>query len=571
MHKIGSIKMMAALLLATVLAGCGGGGGGETPNQPPVLPPPVVTPPVVTPPVVTPPVVTPPVVTPPVVTPPVVTPPVTPPVVTPPVVTDPLQYPIPAGMWSPPSSATPASGNFIYLESPNGDYVGGGRTYVHTNADTAMTYTTSGLRINVRVQGNQNWDGEFLLPSAALNLQAGYFKDLTRTAFSNPAVGGIDWHGNGRGCNQTKGWLIIDKIVQTNGELQTLDMRFEQSCDGGAPFHGSLHWNKADVTNGVVTGPAPIPSTLWRAPLGAMPASGNFVYLESTSGDFIGRGRTYGYDQTNSILKITSSDNYVGLSVNGDQDWNGDFKGIQGMTRLTVGYYAGLTRYPFNNPVLGGLSWSGDGRGCNTLAGWFTVDKVVYDGAVLKELDMRFEQRCEGGSTALHGQIRWSASDASKPAGPVNPPPAGMWRPAASFVPPQGNYVYLISDAGDYIGGGRTELFTSANANISLVTNLTAALQISVGGWSGNFVAMTGLSQLQPGYYGELQRYPFHNKTKGGMAWSGNGRGCNTLQGWFIVDSATYSLGELTSLHLRFEQHCEGGVPAQRGVIHWSK
>jgi len=41
---------------------------------------------------------------------------------------------------------------------------------------------------------------------------------------------------------------------------------------------------------------------------------------------------------------------------------------------------------------------------------------------------------------------------------------------------------------------------------------------------------MDSLTQLQPGYYGNLSRYPFHNHVRGGLSWSGNGVGCNTLQ-----------------------------------------
>ena len=77
------------------------------------------------------------------------------------------------------------------------------------------------------------------------------------------------------------------------------------------------------------------------------------------------------------------------------------------LTQLQPGYYAGLQRYPFHNPVLGGLDWSGDGRGCNTLKGWFTVDSVTYVGSTLTAIDLRFEQHCEGGTTALHGAIHW--------------------------------------------------------------------------------------------------------------------------------------------------------------------
>jgi len=79
-----------------------------------------------------------------------------------------------------------------------------------------------------------------------------------------------------------------------------------------------------------------------------------------------------------------------------------------------------------------------------------------------------------------------------------------------------------------------------------------------------------GISTLQPGYYGDLSRYPFHNPAKGGLSWSGQGRGCNTLTGWFVVDSATYLNGSLAAIDLRFEQHCEGNSPALHGKIHWA-
>jgi hypothetical protein len=80
---------------------------------------------------------------------------------------------------------------------------------------------------------------------------------------------------------------------------------------------------------------------------------------------------------------------------------------------------------------------------------------------------------------------------------------------------------------------------------------------------------MLGLAQLQPGYYGNLHRFPFHNPVAGGLNWSGQGRGCNTLQGWFVVDSVSYQSDSLKSIDLRFEQHCEGMTPALHGQIHW--
>jgi len=480
--------------------------------------------------------------------------------------------PIPADLWRASTGNVPATGNYVYLESTSGDFIGGGRSYSYNPTNSTIKLNPSGAYLNVSVAGNQNWTGDFQGMSGMTQLSAGYYGGLSRYPFHNPVLGGLSWSGDGRGCNTVSGWFVVDKATYEGSTLTALDLRFEQHCEGGAPaLHGQIHWNKADVGTGQPTGPAPIPANLWRASLANVPATGNYVYLESTPGDYIGGGRNYSYDQTNSTIKFNPSGAYLNVSVAGNQNWTGDFQGMSGMTQLSAGYYGGLSRYPFNNAVLGGLNWSGDGRGCNTLSGWFVVDKVTYSGSTLTALDLRFEQHCEGGTSALRGQLHWVADDASAPSGPVNPPPATLWKPSTSFVPPSGNYVYLVSDPGDYIGGGRTELLTSANSTLNVTTNLTAALRLSVGGWGGDFVGMTGLSQLQPGYYGGLQRYPFHNAAKGGLNWSGNGRGCNTLSGWFVVDSVSYSMGQLTAIDLRFEQHCEGGTPAQRGVIHWAK
>ena len=539
-------RVLVTLLLTSLLAACGGGGGGD--GAAPVPPPAVTVP----------------------VTPPV-TAPVEPPAPTVPVQVPQAQYTIPTGLWSAPSGATPASGNYVYLQSSAGDYIGGGRTYSYTNADTVLSMSSRGLSIEASVRGNQSWTGTFLLPSAALTLQSGYFKELTRTAFSDAAVGGVDWSGEGRGCNKIQGWVVIDRVVMSGGMLDALDLRFQQACDGGAPLYGQIHWNKADVDSGKVTEPAPIPTGLWRAPASAVPPSGNYMHLESTQGDYIGAGRTYSYTQSNAAIKLTPSGNTLTVAIGGDESWSGDFQGLYSMSRLAVGYYGVLGRYPFSNPVLGGLSWSGDGRGCNSLSGWFVVDKISYSGNTLTALDLRFEQHCEGGAGALRGQLHWTADDTSAPMGPQNPPPANLWAPDASFVAPPGNYVYLVSTPGDYIGGGVTELLSAANTSMNVTTNLTAALRVGIGSWSGDFVGMSSMSQLQPGYYGDLQRYPFHNPNKGGLSWGGKGRGCNTLKGWFIVDKVSYSQAALTAIDLRFEQRCEGGTAALRGVIHWIK
>lgn len=483
----------------------------------------------------------------------------------------PARVTVSAAFWRPPEGRMPASGNAVYLQSEAGDYIGAGRDYLYTSADTqfAVSPSAAGLRINLT--GDDNWSGDFVAPNTLTRLQPGYYGNLARHPFHNPVNGGLSWSGEGRGCNTLAGWFIVDSVTYEGSVMTSIDLRFEQRCEGGASaLHGRVRWNANDSA----AAPRPVapPAGLWTPSASVLPASGNYVYLQSTLGDYIGGGRSYTYTGSNAILNISSNSAHARVGVTGDEQWSGDFAGMAGMTQLEPGYYGDLQRYPFHNPVRGGLSWSGEGRGCNQLLGWFVVDSVTYVGGSMTALEMRFEQRCEGGGSALRGKIKWRADDNATAPGPVNPPPAGLWTPAAGATPAGGNFVYLNSMPGDYIGGGTTRTFTDANAVLK-VTAIGARLQVNVNGdswWSGDFAGMNTLSQLQPGYYGNLQRYPFHNPVRGGLSWSGDGRGCNTLGGWFVVDKVSYVQDQLSEIDLRFQQNCEGGSAALRGRIRWS-
>jgi len=480
------------------------------------------------------------------------------------------QVPPPASLWTPAPGATPATGNYVYLQSQAGDYIGGGRAYTYTQADAVLNVSTIGARLNVIITGDESWTGTFQGMSSLTELLPGYYGGLQRWPFHNPVLGGMTWYGEGRGCNTLTGWFVVDGIGYSNGTLASIDLRFEQHCEGGGPaLRGQVHWTSDDPTQ--PPGPqTPPPTDLWAPAPGATPSTGSYVYLASTSGDFIGAGRTYTYTGANAILNATWAYGALSVSVDGDENWSGNFAGMNTLERLEPGYYPNLERYPFHNPVRGGLSWSGEGRGCNTLTGWFVIDSIVYSGGAIEAVELRFEQRCDGGQP-LRGAVRWDASDASQPPGPQQPPPASLWQPAPGATPASGNYVYLVSDMGDYIGQGQTYTITPASHTVALNTS-GARFYININGptyWYGEFQGMSSITELEPGYYPDLQRYPFHNPARGGLSWSGQGRGCNTLTGWFVVDSVTYSAGVLASIDLRFEQHCDGSTPALRGEIHW--
>jgi len=295
----------------------------------------------------------------------------------------------------------------------------------------------------------------------------------------------------------------------------------------------------------------------------------SIITLTSDAGDYIGQGGSYTYTNVNSVISVSDTGGRLTLGIDGDEKWDATFQLPDTYTELQPGSYSNLTRYPFHDPAVGGLTWTGEGRGCNTLTGWIIIDKVTYAAGVLKEIEMQFEQHCEGVVEALHGIIKWYADDTTTPPGPVTPIPASLWTPSSGSLPSTGNYIYLESESGDYIGQGANYLYTEP-ADTIIVNSTTNFVTFSVGGWNAAFQGMNTLTLLEQGYYGDLQRYPYNNPAKGGLTWTGNGRGCNKLGGWFAIDSITYIGNTLSAIDLRFEQHCENSTPALYGKIHWS-
>jgi len=431
--------------------------------------------------------------------------------------------------------------------------------------------TAEGARLTISIVGDEKWSGVFQLPDTYATLQQGSYSNLTRYPFHDPAVGGLSWYGEARACNTLTGWIVIDSVSYDGADLAAIDLEFEQYCEGGAAaLHGEVHWDADDSSE--PPGPVvPPPADLWQPAAGVTPANGNYIFLASQPGDWVGGGGTYLYTGSDAVISVIATEGRLSVSIDGEDSWTGDFQAMSTLSELEVGYYGDLGRYPMHNPAKGGLNWLGEASSCNTLTGWFVVDEVTYNGSTLAAIDLRFELVCEGSASALHGKIHWDVNDTTTPPGPVVPPPADLWRPAAGVTPASGNYVYLESEPGDFIGAGDNYLYTLADSDIATGTS-GAYFVISVFGdevWTGYFQGMNSLSRLEVGYYGELERYPYHNRVKGGLSWGGNGRVCDTLTGWFVVDSVTYDGTALNAIDLRFEQLCNGSSSALRGKIHW--
>ncbi|HET6425430.1 MAG TPA: cadherin domain-containing protein, partial [Planctomycetaceae bacterium] len=143
------------------------------------------------------------------------------------------------------------------------------------------------------------------------------------------------------------------------------------------------------------------------------------IQMTSDAGDWIGQGRSY-----NLSSGITASAFNNGSNVrvryqnpnNSSDYWDFNFDSPNNNVPLTVGTYTGAVRYPFNPEGTPGLSVTGQGRGSNTLTGFFTIHDISMSAnGQLRSFAASFEQHSEGSTPALRGTVQFNYA----PGGPA--------------------------------------------------------------------------------------------------------------------------------------------------------
>jgi hypothetical protein len=173
--------------------------------------------------------------------------------------TDPTEPPglqdDPGSLWAPAPGVVPSSGTFVHLESPAGDWIGRGGTYDYDLTDAQFRPTWGEHRLQLAIDGSEHWRFDLDAPFNVDVLGPGYLPELES---SNPARGSLYFSGEGRGCNETTGWAVIDDLQLDGDELRAFTMRFEQSCGGGPPLHGYLRWLASDAPSSTSTNPSAV-------------------------------------------------------------------------------------------------------------------------------------------------------------------------------------------------------------------------------------------------------------------------------------------------------------------------
>jgi hypothetical protein len=291
-----------------------------------------------------------------------------------------------------------------------------------------------------------------------------------------------------------------------------------------------------------------------------LPVSGSFLYLNSQPGDFVGRGLRQLYMSSDSAIQgwlPQGGDTFRADITQGTTHYWRVFLAAPAGVPLAVGTYTGAARSAFRPAGTPGLDVSGDGRGCNTLTGQFTVSEIAYSQYnELMLLDATFEQHCEGATPALLGRIRVE----------IPPPTPGVTLPVGSVaVPTSGNFLYLHSEPAEYVGQGNEVLYTSADSKIygylpeggdyfrgSIVQGNNTHW------WYVDIAAPPG-EPLAVGSYIRAVRAAFRPAGSPGLDVYGDGRQCSTSNAKFDIDELTFAFGELVVFQATFQQPCGTG------------
>ena len=130
--------------------------------------------------------------------------------------------------------------------STSGDYIGGGKSDTLTPPGATVTVNGDARAVHVGVTDPSNWWYlDFVAPESAM-LTKGSYPAATRYPFQGPKEPGLSMSGNGRGCNQLKGWFRVREYVRDTktGAVKSLAIDYLQNCEvTGPPLYGAIRYN----------------------------------------------------------------------------------------------------------------------------------------------------------------------------------------------------------------------------------------------------------------------------------------------------------------------------------------
>ena len=297
-------------------------------------------------------------------------------------------------------------------------------------------------------------------------------------------------------------------------------------------------------------------SFLSEAPSGAAPVTS--ANLVSEQGDAIGQGATYSFPTvTYNGLRGGYPTFTVSNATDSFQVW---FAAPVGQA-LTPGTYDDAERFDFRAAGLPGLDVFGDGAGCNTVEGSFTVYQAVYDGSGdVESFSAQFFDHCEGAYPALMGNLSYNAT--------VAPPPL----PAEAPEPPESAAINLLKGA----NGGTAQDSTFSIANPNSIANAngyyTGAGELEFylsnepqGSQFQVYLTPPSGSQLAVG------TFPIGGSNGASLFVTGDGACGSVSSGSYTVYAISYDAnGILNSFAAEFDEQCSGESGSLYGEVRYN-
>jgi hypothetical protein len=408
--------------------------------------------------------------------------------------------------------------SLLVLNSQAGDYIGQGLLQTLTVVDGVFSVSRNfDNGVNVHFQGDTWWDLAFSAPGDA-PLTVGTYEGATRWPFQSAGEPGLDVSGDGRGCNMLTGRFEVRQVeYDASGNVLRFAADFEQHCEGGpAALFGTIRFRS---TVG--------PSVDVAVAFAALPQS-------LTPGQPV----SFSFQVTNN--------------------------GPDGAAAVPV--------HDVTSPPLVGQTWScagADGASCGSGSG------DVSDSASLPVRGVaRYTVQ---GTLPMSAAALLSTASADPPAGVHE---SNLENNAATYDSGVGylgwtTALVLNSQPGDYIGHGSHQVYTAVDGFFGAEGG-PQAIGVSFRTpdyshrWTLDFAAQSRVV-LAPGMYEGASRWPFQSPRHPGLDVSGDGAGCNTLTGRFVVlELLRDAGGRVVSFAADFEQHCEGATPALFGSIRFN-
>ena len=136
--------------------------------------------------------------------------------------------------------------------------------------------------------------------------------------------------------------------------------------------------------------------------------------------------------------------------------------------------------------------------------------------------------------------------------------------------------LYFNSEWGDYIGAGKTRLYTDELGKYSATTSGDGnTVRLSFDGLDGIWftidLAAANGQELAMGVYLNATRSPFNAADENGFDFSGDGRGCNNLEANFTIHEIEFDIDyTLLKLNLDFEQRCDNSSGLLKGTVRYN-